>query len=156
MAAPRTKRPAPRPSTKPGRPVQRSLSLTPADWKRLDTFGDLTQWGRSVAASEALDLLVDLSVPLAQRVAALKRTSAGPALRARIRSAVETAITEAERSSETDPWAELDAALADAEGAFIRNGAPDLSERELIDAAEAGKRAYRQGRYGKSRGASAR
>ena len=156
MAAPRTKRPASRPSTKPDRPVQRSLSLTPADWKRLDTFGDLTQWGRSVAAAEALDLLVDLSVPLVQRVAALKRTSAGPALRVRIRAVVETAITEAETSSGTDPWAELDAALADAENAFIRNGAPDLSERELIDAAEAGKRGYRQGRYGKSRGASAR
>ena len=51
---------------------------------------------------------------------------------------------------------ELEPRAEHGDTAFIRNGAPDLSERELIDAAEVGKRAYRQGRYGKSRGASDR
>jgi hypothetical protein len=130
------------------RTVQRSISLSPAQWRRLDAFGDITQWGRSGVTAQALDLLVDISVPLAQRVAALKRTSVGSTLRARVRAAIESAVADVEASSLTDPWAEFDAALALAGPDIDRSGVLALPEAELMDLADRVTRESRRERRG--------
>lgn len=45
-----------------------------------------------------------------------------------------------------DGWSELDDALAETEREFVENGSPELTEREMTDAAEAAKREYRRER----------
>lgn len=130
------------------RTVQRSISLSPAQWKRMDAFGDITQWGRSGVAAQALDLLVDISVPVAQRFAALKRTSLGPTLRDRVRAAIESALSEVEAASPTDPWTEFDEALALAGPDIDRSGVLDLPEDELMKRAERATRASRRAHQG--------
>jgi hypothetical protein len=128
------------------RTVQSSVSLKPSQWARLDVLGDLTQWGRSGALAQAVDLLMALPVTVAQRLATLKRTTAGTVLQRRLQAAVEDAISAAEAELSHDPWAEFDAALAAIGTEVKASGVAEMSERELTDAAEAGKRAYRRAR----------
>mgnify|MGYP001592498999 FL=1 len=132
------------------RAVQRSVSLRPSQWQRLDVLGDLTQWGRNGALTQAVDFYTTLPVAVTQRIATLRRTTAGAALRDRLRAAVEDAIKSAEAELPGGPWAEFDAALLDAADAFEESGATRRSERELVAAAEEGKRLSRQKRLGRT------
>ncbi|MEJ7811328.1 MAG: hypothetical protein WKG32_13030 [Gemmatimonadaceae bacterium] len=126
--------------------MQSSVSLRPSQWKRLDVFGDLTQWGRSGTLAQAVELLTALPVPLAQRLVTLSRTTARDALRDRLREAVEQAVEAAESELPDDPWAEFDAALVAAGDDFRRSGAADRSEAELVAAADLAKRESRRER----------
>jgi hypothetical protein len=126
--------------------VQSSVSLKPSQWERLDVLGDLTQWGRSGALAQAVELLMALPVTVVQRLATLKRTTAGTALQRRLQAAVEDAIAAAEAELSDDPWAEFDASLAAIGTEVNAYGVVKMSERELTEAAEAGKRAYRRER----------
>lgn len=130
------------------RTVRRSISLSTAQWRRLDSLGEITKWGRNGVVAQALDLLVDLSVPLAQRVVALKRTSVGSTVRDRVRAAIESAVAEVEVSSPTDPWAAFDAALALAGPDIDRSGVLALAEPELLDLADRATRGSRRKRRG--------
>lgn len=134
------------------RTVQSSVSLRPSQWKRLDVLGDLTQWGRSGALAQAVDLLTTLPVSVTQRLATLNRTTARATLQDRLRAAVEEAIEAAEAELPDDPWAEFDAALVSVGDAFEKSAASSLSERELIAAAEAAKRDYRRERHARAAG----
>ena len=126
--------------------VQSSVSLRPSQWKRLDVLGDLTQWGRSGALAQAVELLTALPVSLAQRLVTLSRTTARDALRDRLREAVEQAVAAAEAELPDDPWAEFDTALAAVGEDFRRSGASERSEAELIAAADRAKRGSRRER----------
>lgn len=130
--------------------TQRSVSLRPSQWDKLDVLGDLTQWGRSGAMAQAVDLLMSLPVAVAQRLVTLRQTTAREALELRLQSAVEEAIAAAEAELPNSPWAEYDAALAALGQEAAQSGVADLSERELTDAAEAGKRAFRAERRASS------
>lgn len=130
--------------------TQRSVSLKPSQWDRLDVLGDLTHWGRSGAMAQAVELLMSLPVTVAQRLATLKQTTARDALQRRLQAAVEDAIADAEAELPDTPWAEFDAALAAIGHEVERSGVAGMSERELTDAAEASKRAYRSERRGTS------
>lgn len=128
------------------RTVQSSISLRPSQWKRLDILGDLTRWGRSGAVSQAVDLLTSLPVPVTQRLATLSRTTVGITLQERLRAAIEEAVAAAEAELPDSPWAEFDAALMTAGEEFHQSGAAELSEVELIAAAEQAKQEYRRDR----------
>ena len=138
----------PRNPSRTEKTTQRSVSLRPSQWDKLDVLGDLTQWGRSGAMAQAVELLMSLPVTMAQRLVTLRQTTAREALELRLRSAVEEAIAAAEAELPNSPWAEFDAALAAVGQEVARSGVAGMSERELIDAAEAGKRAYRSERRG--------
>lgn len=128
------------------RTVQRSVSLRPSQWKRLDVVGDLTQWGRSGALAQAVDLLTSLPIPLTQRLATLSRTTAREALLDRFRTAVEEAVAAGEAELPDDPWAEFDAALISIGDDLRRSSAAEMSEAELIASAEQAKRESRRER----------
>lgn len=144
---------------KPGkveRTVQSSISLQPALWKRIDILGDLTRWGRSGALAEAAELLTSLPVSTSQRLATLKRTTAGEALRDRIRKAIQEAVDATEAELPDDPWAEFDAALVAVGSDLEQSPIADLSETELIDAASAAKRVVRRTQHRKQANKPAR
>jgi hypothetical protein len=126
--------------------VQSSVSLRPSQWRRLDVVGDLTQWGRGGALSQAVDLLTSLPIPLAQRVATLSRTTARETLLQHFRSAVAEAVEAAEAELPDHAWAEFDAALIGAEEDLRRSRALEMSEEELIAAAKVAQQQYRRGR----------
>ena len=63
---------------------------------------------------------------------------------------MEEAIEAAEAELPDDPWAEFDAALVSVGDAFEKSAASSLAERELIAAAEAGKRDYRRERHARA------
>ena len=93
--------------------------------------------------AQAVDLLMSLPLTVAQRLATLKQTTAGNALQQRLQAAVEDAIAAAEAELPDTKWAEFDAALAAIGHEAELSGVSGMSERELTDAAEASKRAYR-------------
>lgn len=132
------------------RTVQSSVSLPPSQWERLDVLGDLTRWGRSGAVAEAVDLLTALPLAVTQRLAALKRTTAAATLRDRLRVAVERAVSEAERELGDDPQADIAAALIAVGNSVRMSPAADMSEAELIAAADAAKRTSRRARRRRS------
>lgn len=126
------------------RTVQSSVSLRPSQWDRLDVLGDLTQWGRSGALSQAVDLLTSLPLPVTQRLATLSRTTVRGTLHQRLRAAVEEALAAAEAELPEGPWAEFDAALAAAGEEFRGSEAADLTEAELTAAARRAKEQVRR------------
>ena len=128
------------------RTVQSSISLPPSQWKRLDVLGDLTRWGRSGAVAEAVELLTALPVSVTQRLATLKRTTAAATLEDRLRAAVEKAVAETERELGDDPQAEFAAALIAVGESVRQSPAAEMSEAELIAAAEVAKRSSRRAR----------
>lgn len=152
----RTAKPAPkavsarahRNSPRTEKTTQRSVSLRPSQWDKLDVLGDLTQWGRSGALAQAVDLLMSLPVTVTQRLVTLKQTTARDTLELRLQSAVEEAIAAAEAELPDSPWAEFDAALAALGQEVARSDVSDMAERALTEAAERGKRAYRAERRG--------
>lgn len=128
------------------RTVQSSISLPPSQWKRLDVLGDLTRWGRSGAVAEAVELLTTLPVSVTQRLATLKRTTAAATLEDRLRAAVEKAVAETEQELGDDPQAEFTAALIAVGESVQRSPAAEMSEAELIAAADVAKRSSRHAR----------
>jgi len=132
--------------SEPERTVQSSVSLPPSQWRRLDVLGDLTRWGRSGAVAEAVDLLTSLPVSITQRIATLKRTTAAATLRGRLRAAVEQAVAEAEQELGSDPDAEFAAALIAVGDSVRKSSAAEMSEAELVAAADAAKRSSRRAR----------
>jgi hypothetical protein len=84
-----------------------------------------------------------LPVTVAQRLATLKRTTAGATLQTRLQEAVEEAISAAEAELPDSPWAEFDASLAAIGAELKASKVVGMTERELTDAAEASKQADR-------------
>lgn len=118
----------------PEKTVQRSVSLRPSQWKRLDVVGDLTHWGRSGTISQAVDLLTSLPITTTQRVATLIRTTARETLLQRFGEAVSEAIAAAEAELPDHPWAEFDAALMNIEeGSELSSKFGSSTERAIGD-----------------------
>lgn len=130
------------------RAVQRSVSLRPSQWRMLDQFGLLTEWGRNGAIAQAVDLYTALPLTTVQRIATLRHTTAGETLRKRIRGSLEEALKAAEAELPDNPFAEFDAILSGTADAFVQSGAADMSPSELAAAAEKGKRESRTRRLG--------
>ena len=134
------------------RTVQSSVSLRPTQWDRVDDLGDLTRWGRSGVIAQAVDLLTALPVPIAQRVSTLQRTTAAPVFKARLLAAITEAVRAAEEALGDDPWAEYDASLAAVGRALAHSPAANLSEDELLAAADQAKREVRSERRKRTAG----
>ena len=124
--------------------VQSSVSLPPTQWERVDVLGDLTRWGRSGTVEQAVELMLNLPVPVVQRLAVLRRTTAHATLRDRLRAVFEQAIEETQATLPDDPWGEYDVALRSVGHALARSPAATMTEEERIAEARRETLAFRR------------